>query len=176
MAPSTRKTTFVDKLNISDRALPQRGGVWVMDPPYLLFYPRPRVAPTNSGDPVVHLSVVRVGGHGIRSPRACAGGRTAGSTGANGSTCTAKVKCELCARTRGCQDDRLPRPGDLKRYHPERHVFGTAYTPRAAAILFGVAFDDVGRVYSGDELGQVSRAALRLRGVLRQGLGQARAL
>ena len=32
-------TTFVDGLNIATAALPGRGGVWVLNPPYLLFYP-----------------------------------------------------------------------------------------------------------------------------------------
>src|SRR5215207_7131351 len=35
----SKVTTSLDDLNIATAALPGRGGVWVLNPPYLLFYP-----------------------------------------------------------------------------------------------------------------------------------------
>ena len=48
--------TFVEGLNIATAALPGRGGVWVLNPPYLLFYPDKDRDDVPDGDPVVHLS------------------------------------------------------------------------------------------------------------------------
>src|SRR5258708_11024803 len=49
-------TTFLDGLNIATSVLHGRGGVWVLNPPYLLFYPMKPGDTAPSGDPIVHLS------------------------------------------------------------------------------------------------------------------------
>src|SRR5262245_38078279 len=49
-------STFVEGLNIATSTLHGRGGVWVTNPPYLLFYPDKDGDGVPDGDPVVHLS------------------------------------------------------------------------------------------------------------------------
>ena len=68
-------TTFVDGLNIATAALPGRGGVWVMNPPYLLFYPE-QGRHDVPGRPVVHLS-----GFGLEDTHAVANNLTWGPDG-----------------------------------------------------------------------------------------------
>src|SRR6516225_12176784 len=51
-----RHKTFVDGLNIATAVALGRGGVWVLNPPYLLFYPDANRDDVPDGDPVVHLS------------------------------------------------------------------------------------------------------------------------
>src|SRR5712691_6352993 len=50
-----KHTTFVDGLNIVTSCAKGRGGVWVLNPPYLLFYPNKDNDDVPDGDPVVHL-------------------------------------------------------------------------------------------------------------------------
>ncbi len=81
---------FVSGLNITTAALPGRGGVWVMNPPYLLFYPDADADDVPDGDPVVHLA-----GFGLEDMHAVANSLTWGPDGwiygCQGSTCTATV-------------------------------------------------------------------------------------
>ncbi|MFO0929724.1 MAG: HEAT repeat domain-containing protein [Gemmataceae bacterium] len=138
-------TTFVDGLNIATAALPGRGGVWVMNPPYLLFYPDKERTDT-PGKPVVHLS-----GFGLEDTHAVASSLCWGPDGwiygAQGSTCTAKVKVEIAgAKT---TTDFLGQA--IWRYHPEKHTF--EIYGEGGGNTFGVAFDDLGRVYSGTNWG-----------------------
>jgi putative membrane-bound dehydrogenase-like protein len=51
-----KHTTFVDGLNIATAFVQGRGGVWVLNPPYLLFYPDRNGDDVPDGDPEVHLS------------------------------------------------------------------------------------------------------------------------
>lgn len=142
----SRVTTFLDGLNIATAALPGRGGVWVLNPPYLLFYPDKERTGT-PGRPVVHLS-----GFGLEDTHAVASSLCWGPDGwiygAQGSTCTAKVKVEITgAKT---TTDFLGQA--IWRYHPEQHrfeIFG-----EGGGNTFGVAFDDVGHVYSGTNWGK----------------------
>jgi putative membrane-bound dehydrogenase-like protein len=50
-----KQTTFVDGLNIATACVKGRGGVWVLNPPYLLFYPDADDNDVPDGAPVVHL-------------------------------------------------------------------------------------------------------------------------
>ena len=50
-----RHKTFVDGLNIATSVAWGRGGVWVLNPPYLLFYPDRDRDDVPDGDPEVHL-------------------------------------------------------------------------------------------------------------------------
>lgn len=138
-------TTFLDGLNIATAALPGRGGVWVLNPPYLLFYPD-RERSDTPGRPVVHLS-----GFGLEDTHAVANSLCWGPDGwlygAQGSTCTAKVKVEISgAKT---TTDFLGQA--IWRYHPEQHHF--EIYGEGGGNTFGVAFDDHGRVYSGTNWG-----------------------
>src|SRR5204862_291016 len=72
-------------------ALVDRDGVWVMNPPHLLFYPDKNHDDIPDGPPEVHLS-----GFGLEDTHAVANSLTWGPDGwiygAQGSTCTATVK------------------------------------------------------------------------------------
>ncbi len=139
----TKVTTFIDGLNIATAALPGDGGVWVMNPPYLLFYPTKDDRP---GRPVVHLS-----GFGLEDTHAVASSLCWGPDGwlygAQGSTCTAKVRVEVTKAK--ATTDFLGQA--IWRYHPTRHVF--EIFAEGGGNTFGVAFDEVGRVYSGTNWG-----------------------
>jgi putative membrane-bound dehydrogenase-like protein len=135
-------TVFAEGLNITTAALPGRGGVWVLNPPYLLFYPDPGRTDVAVERPQVHLS-----GFGLEDTHAVANSLTWGPDGwlygAHGSTCTARVKVEI---TGGRQTtDFLGQA--IWRYHPETHRF--EIFAEGGGNTFGVAFDDQGRVYSG---------------------------
>jgi putative heme-binding domain-containing protein len=147
-----RTKTFVDGLSICTAALPGRGGVWVMNPPYLLFYPDADRDDVPDGDPIVHLS-----GFGLEDTHAVANSLTWGPDGwlygAQGSTCTAKVKVAVSNSKSEISD---PTTTDflgqvIWRYHPERHVF--ELFAEGGGNTFGVEFDDAGRVFSGTNWG-----------------------
>lgn len=141
----SRVTTFVDGLNIATAALPGRGGVWVLNPPYLLFYPD-RERTDVPGKPIVHLS-----GFGLEDTHSVASSLCWGPDGwlygAHGSTVTAKVKVEITGEKK--TTDFLGQA--IWRYHPEQHRF--ELFAEGGGNPFGVAFDDAGRVYSGTNWG-----------------------
>src|SRR4029079_6818386 len=51
-----RHKVFVDGLNMANAAVKGRGGVWVMNSPYLLFYPDANNDDIPDAPPTVHLS------------------------------------------------------------------------------------------------------------------------
>jgi len=139
--------TFVDGLNIATSVLHGRGGVWVMNPPYLLFYPVKNRDGVPDGDPVVHLS-----GFGLEDTHAVASNLLWGPDGwiygTQGSTCTAKVKVEIEKQT--TTTDFLGQA--IWRYHPEKHIF--EIFAEGGGNTFGLEFDDAGRAYSGTNWGK----------------------
>ncbi len=141
----SKVTTFLDGLNIATAALPGRGGVWVLNPPYLLFYPD-RDRTDAPGAPVVHLS-----GFGLEDTHSVASSLCWGPDGwiygAHGSTVTGKVRVEVEKATK--TTDFLGQA--IWRYHPEQHRFEVF--AEGGGNTFGVAFDGVGRVYSGTNWG-----------------------
>jgi putative heme-binding domain-containing protein len=140
-------TTFVDGLNIATSTLHGRGGVWVTNPPYLLFYPTKDDGITITGDPVVHLS-----GFGLEDTHSVMSSLQWGPDGwiygCQGSTCTAKVKVEIEHETK--TSDFLGQA--IWRYHPETHKF--EIFAEGGGNTFGVAFDEQGRLYSGTNWGK----------------------
>lgn len=132
---------FIEGLSITTSALPGRGGVFVMNPPYLLFYPTKEDGLTIAGDPVVLLE-----GFGIEDTHSTASNLHWGPDGwiygAHGSTVTAQVR----------------RPGEKEllgqmigqhiwRYHPGKkqfEVFG-----EGGGNAWGLEIDSLGRVFSG---------------------------
>ena len=62
MALTTKRMTFLDGLNMATSLAHGHGGVWVMNPPYLLFYPDKDSDDLPDGDPIVHLKGILVGG------------------------------------------------------------------------------------------------------------------
>ncbi len=140
-------TTFVDGLNIATSTLHGRGGVWVTNPPYLLFYPDKDNRGVPDGDPVVHLS-----GFGLEDTHAVMNSLTWGPDGwiygCQGSTCTAKVRVEIEKETK--TTDFLGQA--IWRYHPETHRF--EIFAEGGGNTFGVAFDEQGRLFSGTNWGK----------------------
>jgi putative membrane-bound dehydrogenase-like protein len=129
---------FVTGLNIATSALPGRGGVWVMNPPYLLFYPDKNHDDVPDGPPEVHLE-----GFGLEDTHAVANSLTWGPDGwlygAQGSTCTATVRG---IRFLGQA---------IWRYHPVTHEF--ELFAEGGGNTFCVEFDRKGRLYSGTNWG-----------------------
>ena len=83
--------TFIDGLNIATAFVQGRGGVWVLNPPYLLFYPDKDGDDVPDGDPEVHLS-----GFGLEDTHSVISSLRWGPDGwlyaAQGSTVSASVK------------------------------------------------------------------------------------
>ncbi len=102
-------------LNIATAVVLGRGGIWVLNPPYLLFYPDADGDDVPDGDPEVHLS-----GFGLEDTHSVASSLRWGPDGwlygANGSTTTGTISSAV---TKG-----LHFKGQcIWRYHPESHVF-----------------------------------------------------
>jgi putative heme-binding domain-containing protein len=138
-----RHKTFVDGLNIATAVAHGRGGVWVLNPPYLLFYPDADRDDVPDGDPVVHLR-----GFGLEDTHSVVNSIRWGPDGwlyaAQGSTVTGHV-------TRpGLDDGQSPihSMGQLIwRYHPETRRYEVF--AEGGGNAFGVEIDARGRIYSG---------------------------
>ncbi len=138
------RKVFVEGLNMANAVLPDKDGVWVMNAPYLLFYPDTDGDDRPDHDPMVHLS-----GFGFEDSHSAANGLVWGPDGwiygGQGST----VSC------------RVVRPGLDPEGHPGVHFEGCMvwrYHPKTRAFeifaegsgnTFGLEFDSVGRLYSG---------------------------
>ncbi len=138
-----RHKTFVDGLNIATAVAQGRGGVWVLNPPYLLFYPDRNRDDVPDGDPEVHLQ-----GFGLEDTHSVVNSLRWGPDGwlyaAQGSTVTGHV-------TRpGLDDGKEPvhSMGQLIwRYHPETRRYEVF--AEGGGNAFGVEIDAKGRIYSG---------------------------
>ena len=132
--------TFLDGLNVCTSFEYGDGGVWVLNPPYLLFYPDRDGDDVPDGDPEVHLE-----GFGLEDSHSVANNLRWGPDGwlyaAQGSTVTGAVK----------------RPGDKKAIHSQGQLIWRYHPPtrkyeifaEGGGNAFGVEFDDQGRVFSG---------------------------
>jgi putative membrane-bound dehydrogenase-like protein len=137
-----KHTTFVDGLNICTAVERGRGGVWVLNPPYLLFYPDANNDDIPDGDPVVHLA-----GFGIEDTHSVANSLRWGPDGwlygAHGSTVTASI-------TRPGLDQKPI--ADIQgqaiwRYEPASRSFEVFC--EGGGNTFGVEIDAQGRIFSG---------------------------
>ena len=134
--------TFLDGLNMVTSLAHGHGGVWVLHPPYLLFYPDRNQDDIPDDRPVVHLS-----GFNLEDTHSISNSLKFGPDGwlygCTGSTVTARVRVHL--------DENAPRHAflgqNIWRYHPTRHVF--ELFAEGGWNNFGVDFDDDGRLYSG---------------------------
>jgi putative membrane-bound dehydrogenase-like protein len=138
-----RHKTFVDGLNIATAVAHGRGGVWVLNPPYLLFYPDRDRDDVPDGDPVVHLS-----GFGLEDTHSVVNSLRWGPDGwlyaAQGSTVTGHLSRP------GLDDGKEPihSMGQLIwRYHPETRRYEVF--AEGGGNAFGVEIDARGRIYSG---------------------------
>lgn len=137
-----RRKTFVEGLNLATSSLVGRGGVFVLNPPYLLFYPDRDRDDVPDGDPEVLLQ-----GFGLEDTHSVVNSLTWGPDGwiyaAQGSTVTGRV-------TRpGDPDEQAVRSlGQLIwRYHPERRTYEVF--AEGGGNAFGVEIDAAGRIFSG---------------------------
>ncbi len=134
--------TFAQGLNIVTAAVKGRGGVWVLNPPYLLFYPDKNNDDVPDGDPVVKLE-----GFGLEDTHSVVNSLRWGPDGwlygCQGSTVTASVlrpglDREPIAHTMGQQ---------IWRYHPETQHFEVF--SEGGGNAFGCEIDEKGRIFSG---------------------------
>lgn len=135
-----KHSTFLEGLSLASSFEFGRGGVWVLNPPYLLFYPDADRNDVPDADPVVHLE-----GFGIEDSHSITNNLRFGPDGwlyaTQGSTVTGDVK----------------RPGDKEaahslgqlvwRYHPELKKY--EIFAEGGGNAFGVEIDAKGRIFSG---------------------------
>jgi putative heme-binding domain-containing protein len=132
--------TFVDGLNIATACAKGRGGVWVLNPPYLLFYPDRNDDDVPDSDPVVHLE-----GFGLEDTHSVVNSLRWGPDGwlyaAQGSTVTANVR-------RPDETNVVYSQGqNIWRYHPESKRY--EIFSEGGGNAFGVEIDEKGRLFSG---------------------------
>ena len=125
-------------LNITTSVLTGRGGVWVMNPPYLLFYRDRTGDGLPDGDPEVRLA-----GFGLEDTHSLANSLTWGPDGwlygVHGSTSTANVRgVSFLGQA-------------VWRYHPERDEF--ELFAEGGGNPWTLSFDSKGRAFSGDNGG-----------------------
>jgi putative heme-binding domain-containing protein len=132
--------TFLEGLSIVTSVARGRGGVWVLNPPYLLFYPDANGDDVPDGDPQVHLE-----GFGMEDTHSVCNSLRWGPDGwlyaAQGSTVSGQVR----------------RPGDKQAVHSMGQLIWRYHPPtrryeifaEGGGNAFGVEFDDRGRVFSG---------------------------
>lgn len=133
---------FMDGLNIATSTAQDKEGVWVLNPPYLLFVPDKNKDDIPDGRPVVHLS-----GFGLEDTHSVANSLKLGPDGwlygVTGSTVTARVKVHF---------DPSFKPlkffgQTVWRYNPRDFRF--ELFAEGGWNNFGLEFDDQGRLFSG---------------------------
>lgn len=158
----THEKTFVDGLNLATAVVRGRGGVWVLSPPQLLWYPDTDDDDVPDGPPTVALD-----GFGIEDSHSIANSLRWGPDGwlygAVGSTVTADIV----------------RPGldtapiahlvgqGIWRYHPPTRRF--EMFAEGGGNTFGVEIDAQGRVFSGHNGGDTRGFHYVQGGYLRKG-------
>jgi putative membrane-bound dehydrogenase-like protein len=133
--------TFLEGMNIVTSFSRGRGGVWVLNPPYLLFYADRDGDDVPDGDPEVHLQ-----GFGLEDTHSCANNLRWGPDGwlyaCQGSTVSGDVLRP------GIDKKPLHSMGQLIwRYHPELRKY--EIFAEGGGNAFGLEIDSLGRVYSG---------------------------
>lgn len=144
-----RHSVFQDGLNMANSVVRGHGGVWVMNTPYLMFYPDRDFDDIPDGPPVVQLQ-----GFGLEDTHSVANGLVWGPDGwlygGQGSTVTSRV-------TRpgldGPNENGVYFDGSMVwRYHPETRAY--EIFAKGGGNTFGLEFDAQGRLYSGHNGGQ----------------------
>ncbi|MEM7386487.1 MAG: PVC-type heme-binding CxxCH protein, partial [Verrucomicrobiota bacterium] len=131
----------IDGLNMANAVLHGQGGIWVMQTPYLLFYPDADGDDVPDGDPEVRLA-----GFGLEDTHSVANGLVWGPDGwiygAQGSTTTSRVTRpgidEAGVYNEGCM---------VWRYHPRSRDY--EIFADGSGNPFGLSFDAEGRLFSG---------------------------
>lgn len=140
-----RYKNFIEGLNLCTGFAIGHGGVFVMQSPYLLFYPDKNRDDVPDGDPEVLLS-----GFGMEDAHAFANSLTWGPDGwlygVQGSTVTAHV--------RGIEFQQ-----GVWRYHPVTHEF--ELFAEGGGNLWGLDFDDDGEIFCGTNASEQMLHALQ---------------
>ena len=132
---------FVDGLNIATSVAVGRGGVFVTNPPYLLYYPDKNADDIPDGDPEILLE-----GFGLEDSHSVINSLRFGPDGwlyaCQGSTVTSRVKHPGA-------DTASPRAAgqQIWRYHPEHRLYEVF--AEGGGNTFGLEMDAAGRIYSG---------------------------
>jgi putative membrane-bound dehydrogenase-like protein len=131
-------TDVTTGLNITTSVLTGRGGVWVMNPPYLLFFRDTTGDGFPDGDPEVRLA-----GFGLEDTHSLANSLTWGPDGwlygVHGSTSTARVRgISFLGQA-------------VWRYHPDTDAFEVF--SEGGGNPWTLSFDSQGRAFSGDNGG-----------------------
>jgi len=144
-----KHSVFQDGLNLANAAVRGRGGVWIMNTPYLLFYPDANFDDIPDGPPVVHLA-----GFGMEDTHSVANGLVWGLDGwlygGQGSTTSSHVvrpgldpPNSPGVYFEGCM---------VWRYHPESHAYEVF--AEGSGNTFGLEIDGEGRLFSGHNGGE----------------------
>ncbi|TWU50887.1 Cytochrome c [Rubripirellula tenax] len=138
----------IDGLNIATSVQTGDGGIWVLNPPYLLFYPDENDDDVPDGDPEVHLS-----GFGIQDTHSVANSLTWGVDGwlygANGSTTGSTTGGTIKSPTDSVG---IAFEGQcIWRYHPRLHRF--EIYAEGGGNTFSFEMDAGGQVFSGTNSG-----------------------
>ena len=132
---------FIDDLNIATAFVQGRGGLWVLNPPALLFYADKDQNDLPDGDPEVHLL-----GFGLEDPHSVVNSLRWGPDGwlyaAQGSTVTGTV-----LRPGLDKQGVFTQGQNIWRYHPETKRYEVF--SEGGGNAFGVDIDAQGRVFSG---------------------------
>lgn len=138
--------TFVDGLSLVSSFALGRGGVWVLNPPYLLFYPDADGDDVPDGDPEVHLE-----GFGIEDSHSIANSLRWGPDGwlyaAQGSTVTGHIKQPASGSQESAAATVHSMGQLIWRYHPGERQYEVF--AEGGGNTFGVEIDSKGRIYSG---------------------------
>ncbi len=131
-------------LNIATAAIKGGGGIWVLNPPYLLFYPDANDDDVPDSDPKVCLS-----GFGLEDTHSVANSLLLGPDGwvygAVGSTTTGNVSSRVTKNVTFVGQH-------IWRYHPQTEVF--EIFAEGGGNTFSSEIDAQGRVFSGTNGGQ----------------------
>ena len=126
-------------LNMATAAIKGAGGIWVMNPPYLLFYPDANDDDIPDGDPQVLLS-----GFGMEDTHSMANSLRWGPDGwlygANGSTTTGDVSSAVSKHVKF-------QGQHIWRFHPKTKIF--EIYAEGGGNTFSTEIDAQGRVFSG---------------------------
>ena len=129
----------LEGLNMANAAVYGHGGIWVMQTPYLLFYPDKNADDIPDGAPEVRLA-----GFGLEDTHSVANGIIWGPDGwlygGQGSTTTSRVNGIYFE---GCM---------VWRYHPERKIY--EIFADGGGNTFGLEFDAEGNLFSGHNGGE----------------------
>lgn len=134
-----KQQDVITGLNIATSVQVGRGGIWVLNPPYLLFYPDADRDDVPDGPPEVHLS-----GFGLQDTHSVANSLLWGPDGwlygANGSTTVGTVSSAV---SKGVEFQGQC----IWRYDPESRVF--EIYAEGGGNTFSLEIDAEGRVFSG---------------------------